>query len=213
MNMTRQCRSPVRALQAVQLTRRALSLGAKQKYSEFAPFLAIVLKLRPTTVLEIGRGSGGSLWALCHAAAEHGTIVSVDLPAGPFGGEDLSVETLERLRTFACPHQCLHLIQSDSHAPETVARVRALIPRIDLLFIDGDHTYEGVKVDYHLYSQLVPTGGIVAFHDVLHHPTFPECQVDRFWEELRGRKFVITSSSELDANGGQWGGIGILEMD
>lgn len=35
----------------------------------------------------------------------------------------------------------------------------------DLLFIDADHTYEGVKADHERYAPLVASGGIVAFHD------------------------------------------------
>ena len=36
---------------------------------------------------------------------------------------------------------------------------------IDLLFIDGDHAYEGVKRDIDAWVRFVPVGGIVAFHD------------------------------------------------
>lgn len=36
---------------------------------------------------------------------------------------------------------------------------------IKVLFIDGDHTYEGVKADWEKYSPLVVKGGWVFFHD------------------------------------------------
>jgi len=36
---------------------------------------------------------------------------------------------------------------------------------IELLFIDGDHTYDGVKRDYNLYYPMVKVGGLIAFHD------------------------------------------------
>lgn len=36
---------------------------------------------------------------------------------------------------------------------------------IDLLFIDGDHTYEGVRKDIEAWVKFVKPGGIVAFHD------------------------------------------------
>ena len=36
---------------------------------------------------------------------------------------------------------------------------------IDFMFIDGDHSYEGIKTDWTLWSPLVKTGGIVALHD------------------------------------------------
>ncbi len=38
---------------------------------------------------------------------------------------------------------------------------------LDLLFIDGDHRYEGVLADWLLYSHLVSPGGIIAFHDAV----------------------------------------------
>ncbi|MEO8732948.1 MAG: class I SAM-dependent methyltransferase, partial [Flavobacteriales bacterium] len=54
----------------------------------------------------------------------------------------------------------------------------------DYLFIDGDHTYEGVKADYERYRPLVRPGGKIVFHDVVEHRS-SACQVDRFWRELR----------------------------
>ncbi len=36
---------------------------------------------------------------------------------------------------------------------------------IRLLFIDADHSYEGVKQDFELWSPLVEPGGLVLFHD------------------------------------------------
>jgi hypothetical protein len=37
--------------------------------------------------------------------------------------------------------------------------------KIDLLFIDGDHSYEGVKLDFDLYSTLLSENGIIILHD------------------------------------------------
>lgn len=36
---------------------------------------------------------------------------------------------------------------------------------IDLLFIDGDHSYEGVKLDFDLYSKIVSPNGMILIHD------------------------------------------------
>jgi hypothetical protein len=37
--------------------------------------------------------------------------------------------------------------------------------KIDLLFIDGDHSYEGVKKDFDLYSKILNDNGIIIIHD------------------------------------------------
>jgi len=37
--------------------------------------------------------------------------------------------------------------------------------QIDFLFIDGDHSYEGVKTDFDLYSNILSDRGIIAIHD------------------------------------------------
>jgi hypothetical protein len=37
--------------------------------------------------------------------------------------------------------------------------------KIDLLFIDGDHSYDGVKIDFELYSKIISDNGIIVIHD------------------------------------------------
>jgi predicted O-methyltransferase YrrM len=59
-------------------------------------------------------------------------------------------------------------VRADSHQMDTLEQVKQLFggSEIDFLFIDGDHSYEGVKRDWEMYSTLVRKGGIIAFHDV-----------------------------------------------
>ncbi|WP_019616970.1 class I SAM-dependent methyltransferase [Psychromonas ossibalaenae] len=50
---------------------------------------------------------------------------------------------------------------------EVVNKVRLLAGgNIDLLFIDGDHTYDGVKADWDSYSPMLQKGSVVVFHDI-----------------------------------------------
>jgi predicted O-methyltransferase YrrM len=55
--------------------------------------------------------------------------------------------------------------------------------KIDFLFIDGDHGYEGVKYDFDHYLPFVSQNGLVALHDV-NLPIGPACEVGKFWKEL-----------------------------
>ena len=58
-----------------------------------------------------------------------------------------------------------------------------------MLFIDGDHTKEGVKEDFESYSDLVKHGGWVVFHDILDTLIHREagCYVSKFWLEIKDK--------------------------
>jgi len=83
--------------------------------------------------------------------------------------------------------------------------------KIDLLFIDGDHRYDGVKADFLSYLPFLAPNGKVAFHDVL--PAYREAdgsfvngwviKVDRFWRDVRqcGPHFEFIESETQHANG------------
>ena len=52
----------------------------------------------------------------------------------------------------------------------------------DLIFIDGDHSYNGVKRDYEISKN---SGKIFVFHDIL-SDAVPD--VVRFWNELKNNE-------------------------
>jgi predicted O-methyltransferase YrrM len=57
--------------------------------------------------------------------------------------------------------------------------------RVDVLFVDGDHTLEGVEADFRMYSPLVRNGGIVAFHDIVPGSSEAVGGVPAFWDRVR----------------------------
>lgn len=160
-------------------------LRPMQNAQEIRRLIARVQELEPKTVLEIGTARGGTLFLFCQSAAKDAEIVSLDLPRGKNGGGyPRWKEPIYRL--FAKSGQKLTLLRSDSHLAESRARVeRATAGRkFDLIMIDADHGYEGVKRDFELYSPLVSERGIIVLHDVLPNPFDPEIDVHRFWEEI-----------------------------
>lgn len=118
-------------------------------------------------------------------ANDNATIISVDLPGGKFGGgyPDWKIPIY---KNFAKKNQTLHLVRDSSYDPSTIEKVKGLLGnnKLDYLFIDGDHTYEGVKKDFELYKQFVKKDGIVIFHDIVPH-TSSSCKVDEFWNEIK----------------------------
>ena len=141
--------------------------------------------------------------------------MSIDLPNGPFGGVD-HPDLEKTLRRFAHGRQAVHCLRVSSQLAETRAEVERHLAgeRLELLFIDGDHSYDGVRRDFELYSPLVASGGMIALHDIVEHPEYPVCEVDRLWREVKDdeRSLEITAPGE-ERSWGPWAGIGVLFVD
>jgi predicted O-methyltransferase YrrM len=168
-----------------------------QERSEIDGLLRMVAAIEPTTVLEIGTSNGGSLFLFARVAAADALLVSVDLPHGEFGGGYAPWRSV-LYRGFASRQQRIRLLRADSHETRTLEAARAALEgrQVDVLFIDGDHTYEGVRRDFEMYKSLVRDGGVIAFHDIV--PPSPDGptpkgdaallggEVHEFWAEIRG---------------------------
>lgn len=191
------------------LAEKCISIGAIQKRSELAGFFDLIEDRKLSTVVEIGTARGGVFYGLCKYANDNATIISIDLPEGEFGG-GYNLDDQRRYQKYAQRKQKLHFIRKDSHKKSTVAELKTILgnKKVDLLFIDGDHTYEGVKSDFMMYSPFMKNGGLVVFHDVCFHPAFPTCKVDQLWGEL---KKTYETSEIIDEKDKTWGGIGVIE--
>jgi len=187
---------------------KAIKLGAIQKPLELLLFLDFLKKRPPKTVVEIGTAKGGAFFALCQRARSDATLVSIDLPGGPFGG-GYERKDQKVFKSYGKGNQDLHFIRKDSHLESTKRELVKLLggKKIDLLLIDGDHSYMGAKKDWDLYSPLVKENGLIALHDILLHPKVPECQVDRVWSEIKDE---FKHEEFVDRNDDSWGGIGLL---
>jgi cephalosporin hydroxylase len=179
-----------------------------QVRSEVVALGKMLEALAPARSLEIGTNYGGTLLLLCNLSSPSAKIISVDLPLGRFGG-GYPRRKIPLFRKFRKPGQQLHLIRGDSHRQETKERVLRVLDSelLDYLFLDGDHTYEGVRRDFEMYAPLVRGGGMIALHDIAVHNRDRECQVDKFWSEVKNQY----RHQEIVENPKQgWAGLGIL---
>jgi cephalosporin hydroxylase len=168
----------------LQFTRCTVMFPAQHR-EEFLPFLELLASDPPSTLLEIGTSRGGTFFMMCQVADADARLATLDL----------HLPTDVRVETFARSGQHVTGIEGNSTDPEIRTRVDALFPEgLDVLFIDGDHSYEGVKSDFELYRSLVRPGGLVVFHDIVPDdeertgtPTMSwSGGVPRFWRELKG---------------------------
>lgn len=156
---------------------------AYQNVLEIGALWDLVTHNRHSRVLEIGSLFGGTLWWWSHLP-EIETLVSVDLPSSWPQVRDGVREARTHWHDWFSPRVEFIDIQANSRDPQTVEALRPLAP-FDFAFIDGDHSYEGVKSDWLMYSPLIRRGGLVAFHDTWPNHDRHEPGVVRWVDELR----------------------------
>lgn len=140
---------------------------------------------RPAVIVEIGSHKGGTSAAFCSIATDR--MVSIDLPDGVGGGRSFeSMQDRDRRLCERFPHYVS--IYGDSHQVTTQEALFNVLAgdMVDLLFIDGDHSAQGVAADYFDYRNFVRPGGIIAFHDIAHSSQAVEEDfgVRPFWDSL-----------------------------
>ena len=161
------------------------SIRPGQIPSEIKQLAKEVKDLSPRIAMEIGTAKGGTLYIWSRYLESCQTIISIDLPRGPFGAGYPKTK-IKFFKLFA-PDKELYFLRGDSHSEKIANRVSQILKsdKLDFLFIDGDHTYEGVKRDFEMYSKLVRLGGIIAFHDIVPGPPESVGGVPRFWDEIK----------------------------
>jgi predicted O-methyltransferase YrrM len=126
---------------------------------------------RPRTYLEIGTRRGHSLCMVAQCAAEPIDIYSFDLWLENYAGEANPGQQLilSELRKLDFKGK-IHFFDGDSR--KTVpAFFRKHRQRIDLAFVDGDHSDEGARTDILNVINHISVGGLLVFDDIT-HPQF-----------------------------------------
>lgn len=142
-------------------------------------------------ILEIGTWMGGSSWTWM-AMFDPEILISVDSVK-----QDGFIPVEKNRKT-----QRVEYLFTGSHSDKTKDAVLKILNKkgVDILFIDGDHSYEGVKKDWEMYSILAEPGGIVIFHDALYHADGSE-EVDIFWNEIKGKYKHVEIKSSPNSTG------------
>ncbi len=150
----------------------------------------------PKNILEIGCYDGGSSFYLSHFANE---MVTID------NNDPCRFDPLELNKNCASGYT---YIAGDSHHPDQTTLFSK--HEWDFAFIDGDHSYEGVKADFYNLLPHLRKGTPVAFHDIVisdfHHQH--GCYVGEFWRDLK-EEYKATDFLEFVSND-VWAGIGLL---
>jgi hypothetical protein len=121
-------------------------------------------------IVEIGSFKGKSTIGLASVAGHYGLgpVVSIDPHTAPSVTDPMLGSQTSSFDDFMAHLRGAKIEQHVEVHREHSGEVAANWDRpIKLLWIDGDHTYAGAKLDFDLFSPYLSDGAIVAFHDTL----------------------------------------------
>ena len=149
----------------------------------------LVRNLRPRRLVELGVCLGTSFFAFCQAVKDGGLdteLVAVDTWEGDehtgFYGPGY-LEQFNGVWRDRFPRLAVRQVRR----PFDEARTEVEDASVDLLHLDGCHTYEAARHDYETWSGSVRKGGVILFHDIAVRDDGRGFGAYRLWDELKAR--------------------------
>ena len=144
----------------------------------------LVASLKPKTLVELGTHGGGSYFSFCQSVVDNKLdtkTYAIDTWTGEKQAGFYSESLFKKVMDFNIEHfdnfstlmkmtfdEALNEFDDDS---------------VDLLHIDGFHSYEAVSNDFRTWYPKLSKEAIVLFHDT--HEIKPGFGVHQFWDELK----------------------------
>lgn len=175
--------NPLERSICLQTPMRLTPVSAWAGHIPFAMFLVDLL--RPHIFVELGTHNGDSYCAFCQAAKELGLdsyCYAIDTWEGDLHSGHYGPEILRNLKIYHDPlySSFSKLIQSTFDDALTMFENGT----IDLLHIDGCHSYEAIKHDLMTWLPKVSSRGVVLLHDTAVRAK--DFGVYKIWEEISG---------------------------
>jgi len=159
-------------------------IGRVGNWSGHLPFAAdLIVATKPSLLVELGTHYGESYFGFCQAIRDNGVNCkayavdtwSGDPQSGEYGPAVFDFVASYNASNYAEFSSLLRMSFDDasSHFSDGT---------IDLLHLDGCHTYDAVKRDFETWIPRVSTGGVILIHDIaMRRGDFGAW---RFWEEI-----------------------------
>jgi len=145
----------------------------------------LVSNLKPELIVELGTYKGMSFFSFCQAVKDHNfstTLFAVDTWKGDkqssYFGEEVW-ELFDKIKKSYYEKLKINILKTTFDEAVTEFEDDS----IDILHIDGLHTYDAVKHDFETWESKVKDDGIILFHDT--YETRDDFGVYRLWEELK----------------------------
>jgi len=170
---------------------------------------SLILNLKPKKVLCIGSRKG-FIPAICALACQENGLGHVDFIDAGYGLESKNHWSGIAWWKRVDPQKHFSFLDVNKFLTTYVMATKEFAQKnkyhYQYIYIDGDHSYKGVKTDYQLFFSRLEKGGLMVFHDVTVKKT-PELGtfgVWKLWQELKDND-KITFFEPKDS------GLGILQ--
>ncbi len=166
-------------------------LSGESSWIGHIPFAYDLVRfLRPSLLVELGTWNGDSFFAFCQSVADHALSTrcyAVDHWKGDDQAGQPSDAQFERVQAYCSATYPVfaYLMRTDFASASSEFNDQT----IDLLHIDGMHTYDAVSGDFATWFPKVRSGGVILFHDtcVRSSEEHPDFGVWKLWDELKGQ--------------------------
>ncbi len=145
----------------------------------------LVCAARPRLIVELGTHNGVSYSAFCAAVKRTGSssrCFAVDTWQGDAHAGHYAEDIFNELKRFHDEHYCGFSTMLRMTFDEAVGRFDDA--SIDILHIDGLHTYDAVRHDFETWLPKLSDRAVVLFHDTAEHRE--DFGVWHLWEDIRG---------------------------
>lgn len=176
-------------------------LKLQQVPEEYAELLLLLKGFNPKTYLELGIGNGGSFAVGCFfmkGSLKYAKAVD-NLAYKNLGIGQSEGEILEFIGQIDVPQVSFSNSTTDNYF-ETLEPCE----KFDVIFIDADHSYEGVKKDYLNALKHINDSGLIIFHDI-NSTVCPG--IKRIWNEVKLKHFTYKEFIHSDTCG-----IGVIQI-
>lgn len=161
------------------LTRRVkdIAKGSLSTPAQSAFLAALIKYIQPTHVLEIGTSFGIST-AYIASASPKSSVLTLE---GNQSVSELAAELFVKLGLT-------NIVSIHGAFDSTLPVALNLLPNLDFVFFDGNHTYEATLHYFEQCAALTNNESVFVFHDIYWSPG-----MKRAWDEIRANPLVTLS--------------------
>ena len=140
--------------------------GIQQNKEEIKSLIEILIQKEEKNIgLEIGLGHYGSTHFIWRYLFKKTITIEADWNRV----KEFGINMTKHYNNYVLGDQKSNFIHGFSYQPDSILSLQKILngEKIDFLFIDGDHKYQSVMVDYLIYKNFIKKGGLICFHDLL----------------------------------------------